>query len=381
MLYDERSIYMHYLTLVTVEIPKVEQEPEIDKRIQEELNKLKSGNNNGKNFMTDIYIERLNGLSNAFARCVDSEICSVLEPYAEQTDNPEYLEFEDHTEELRNEYENDCIDCIKLPNGKIVSIENRMVWDKFIIGDDGKVYQKYFGQLKRPKRSKKAKKMKALKNYPYKKLYKNFNAFAENEKYIYYNEYYNGYGYVYNPNAFYDWYSIGGRWPFLFLVKDSCTEYSVGEKSWCSHEEQSAPKGYKWVCKARKKDIEWNVMYRVAKENATKRFKILEKAFLDKKLPEGCYGRITENGITGFWDFQYKKDETLQQFLARNRIIRKYKYPNFACAYLIDGEYASEDSFNFADKNKRNRAWHKNLNRQIDALNEDTVLVGVDCHI
>ena len=52
---------MHYLTLVTVEIPKVEQEPEIDKRIQEELNKLKSGNNNGKNFMTDIYIERLNG--------------------------------------------------------------------------------------------------------------------------------------------------------------------------------------------------------------------------------------------------------------------------------------------------------------------------------
>ena len=40
MLYDERSIYMHYLTLVTVEIPKVEQEPEIDKRIQEELNKL-----------------------------------------------------------------------------------------------------------------------------------------------------------------------------------------------------------------------------------------------------------------------------------------------------------------------------------------------------
>ena len=90
------------------------------------------------------------------------------------------------------------------------------------------------------------------------------------------------------------------------------------------------------VCTARKKDIEWNVMYRVAKENATKRFKILEKAFLDKKLPEGCYGRITENGITGFWDFQYKKDETLQQFLARNRIIRKYKYPNFACAYLID---------------------------------------------
>ena len=52
MLYDERSIYMHYLTLVTVEIPKVEQEPEIDKRIQEELNKLKSGNNNGKNFTT-----------------------------------------------------------------------------------------------------------------------------------------------------------------------------------------------------------------------------------------------------------------------------------------------------------------------------------------
>lgn len=372
---------MHYLTLVTVEIPKIESEPEADAMIQEKLKELESANSDENNFMTEFYIEKLNSLSNAFGRRVDSEICLMLEPYAEQTDNTDYLEFEDHTDELRDEYENDTVDCIGLPEGKIVSIENRSVWDKFIIGDNGLVYQKYFGPLKHPKRSKRAKKMKAYKDYPYKKLYKTFEEFAQKERYFDYNEDYGGYGYIYNPNAFYDWYSIGGRWPFLFLVRDDCEEYSIGEQSWGIHNPAPAPEGYRWVCAARKKDIQWNVMYKCAKENAVKRFRILEKAFREKKLPEGCYGSITEEGISGFGDSQYKKDETVQQYLARNRIISKYKYPAFAYAYLCDGEYVDKDSIGISDYNKRSRIWHKKLNRYIKSLSDDTVLVGVDCHI
>lgn len=373
---------MHYLNLITLEIPEVEQEPEIDTQIQEEI-KLLQMTKSEKDFMTEYWLEKLKSCSNAFGRMVDVEIDKKLDPYYEQTDNPDYLEFEDHTEELQNEYEIGKIDCIRLPGGKIYSIEHPIIHNRFFIGEDGLVYQKDFGKLHRPKRSKRAKKMIAYKNYPYKKIYKTFDEFARKERYFSYNDFYKGYGYVWNPKAFYDWYQIGGRWPFIFLVKDDCQEFSIGEKSWGIHTEPNAPKGYKWVCVARKKDIVWNVMFKCAKERATNNFYCLKKGYEEGKIPEGWYGKITETGIAGFGEALYIKGETVQQYLARHRIIRKYKYPVFAYGYLDeDGEYRSEDDIVLTkDKNKRRRKWHKQLKHFIDSLCDDTVLVGVDCHI
>lgn len=209
-----------------------------------------------------------------------------------------------------------------------------------------------------------------------------FDEFAQKERYFDYDEDYDGYGYVYNPDAFYDWYSIGGRWPFLFLVKDSCEEYSVGEQSWGIHDQPPAPEGYRWVCAARKKDIQWKAMFEYKRESAVKRFRTLEKAFLEKKLPEGEYGNFTDEGISGFWGMRYIKDETVQQYLARNRVIRRYRYPSFAYAYLdMNGEYHDKDNIQADDNNKRERIWHRIFNRFIASLDDETVLVGVDCHI
>ena len=251
---------MHYSILVTVDIPKTTPNPEQDRAILTQL-ELIGQNRTKDDIVSEILAGRLRNLSNEFARHVDDEVSMSLEPYCEQTDNPAYLEFEDHTDELRDEYENGSVDCIKLPEGKIVSVENPRFWNRYIIGDDGKIYQKYFGPLQHPKRSKSAKKMSVLKNYPYKKLYKTFDDFAQNERYFTYDEQNKGYGYTYNPNAFYDWYSIGGRWPFLFLVKEECEEFSLGESSWAVNDIPQAPKGYKWVCAARKKDIQWKATW------------------------------------------------------------------------------------------------------------------------
>ena len=372
---------MHFLNLITVDIPTITPEPEVDARIQEDLKRLKEIKTD-KDFMADYYIEKLNSRSNAFGRRVDTEIDIKLEPYYEQTENPDYLEFDDYTEELRKEYETGKTDCIKFPGGKYYSVDHRMVRNKFIIGEDGLVYQKDFGPLHHPKRSKRAKKMTAFKDFPYKKMYKTFDAFAQKERYFDYNEDFKGYGYLCNPNAFYDWYQIGGRWPFVFLVKDTCEEYSIGERSWGIHEVPPSPDGYRWVCAARKKDIQWKVMFERSKENAVKNFRALEKGFAEGKIPEGWYGNITENGISGFMEMLYVKGETVQQYLARHRIIRKYKYPSFPYGYLDDqGEYHSEDSMPSRDEKKAKRMWHKKVNRFIDALSDDTVLVGVDCHI
>ena len=70
------------------------------------------------------------------------------------------------------------------------------------------------------------------------------------------------YGYYLNPNAEWDWFQIGGRWPNRFLVKSNCCTVFSGELSFFLKGEPDveAPDGYCWVTGARKKDIAWDVM-------------------------------------------------------------------------------------------------------------------------
>lgn len=65
------------------------------------------------------------------------------------------------------------------------------------------------------KRTKRAKRMRAMLCYPNKKLYPDFQSFAD-DGWIPFNEEVQKYGYFCNPNAMWDWYSIGGRWADMF---------------------------------------------------------------------------------------------------------------------------------------------------------------------
>ncbi|MDR0287565.1 MAG: hypothetical protein LBI03_07685, partial [Clostridiales bacterium] len=152
----------------------------------------------------------------------DSYISDVMDPFWETTEDPDYLEFNDKTEELAEEYKNKKVNCIRLPHGRIVSVYNWEVKDFTI--KDGKVYQEHAGPLKHEKRTKKAKKMLALPDYPLNKLYPTIEEYAEDFCGYTYDSKYDAYGYYHNPDAFWDWYQIGGRWPFEFLVKEDCDD-------------------------------------------------------------------------------------------------------------------------------------------------------------
>lgn len=103
--------------------------------------------------------------------------------------------------------------------------------------------------------------MKALPDYPMKKLYATFEGYAKNYRFHEYHEDKQAFGYYCNPEARWDWFVIGGRWPVTFLVKDTCTEYSLGERTWGDENTvYTVPEGYMWVSAARKKDIEWEAM-------------------------------------------------------------------------------------------------------------------------
>ena len=76
---------MHFITLVTVEVPELQANPTEDMAVEEKLkyfNDLQKQND--KNTMLDINIRMLNGLKTEFARQVYGLMYEKMEPYNEQ---------------------------------------------------------------------------------------------------------------------------------------------------------------------------------------------------------------------------------------------------------------------------------------------------------
>lgn len=363
---------MHFVTFVAVEIGEYPICKHADNAIKariDELSKMEEGDIT-RNVFRKCTLSQLRSLTNSFARAVDAAVERRLEPYCECTEDEEYLEFIDETEDAKAQYEQG-IDCIKLPNGKIVP-----AWklnNKFCI-KDGLVYQKNWGPLKHDKRTKKAKRMIALLNYPFKKLYKTCAEFADEYLGLRYNEEEKAYGYYCNPNSFWDWYRIGGRWPCNFLVKEDCEEYAPG-----NYDEDddlpTPPEGYKWASAARKKDIQWQALIEYEKKRMTKRFELYRNAFETKELPnDSWYLKLEDDGIYHYSKVAvYLDGETLEENLTRREFIDDSDFLTLPC-YYVDNEYWHNE--NTMDGPN----WKKEVKKFYDSLSDETVLVSVDCH-
>lgn len=117
-------------------------------------------------------------LKTTFSREVTSCINDIMEPYSETTTDQRYLEFIDHTQELVYDYEKGTTDCIRLPSGTLVTENHPSFFKKYIL-QQGKVFQRDAGPLHHMKRTKRAKRMRAMLCYPNKKLYPDFQSFAD----------------------------------------------------------------------------------------------------------------------------------------------------------------------------------------------------------
>ena len=370
---------MHTLTLITVDIPDTTEIKVPDdgiRRLVEAVFGQETDSTPG-NIYAELIHKRLNCRRDAFSVAVDNAVAEKMDPYWEGTEDPRYLEFVDKTEDVKFEYENGRADFIRLPDGRFVPA----LWHgKFCIRD-GQVYQKKAGQLRHEKRTKKAKKMKAYVDVPFTKVFKTLDDFATDYYGTSYHEDRHAYGYYTNPNSFWDWYSIGGRWPAQFLVKKDCPEYSIGERS---REDEKylpeAPEGYVWVVAARKKDIEWKVELDWAKKRMTERFFVLEKCFKEGKVPEGMVAQIGENGIGFFGEVYYVKDETLEENLKRYGYADDAKYNAGGGAFIdLDGAYC--DRFDVLGPHEDREGWRKLIEHFVDRVDDNAVIVGVDCHV
>lgn len=377
---------MHYATLVTVEIEPCEENMEIAAAagsLIQEIEEQKKKNPE-HHIMLDIFQSEVKMRSTAFSSRMAEEVDTVMEPFNCETDNPDYLEFEDKMEEYRKAYETETVNLVRFPNGTVLTDHHFDVCCKYEIVD-GRLYERNWGPLHHRKRTKMCRRMQVMENVPYSKVYQNFEEFVEEEHGTPYCEEQKAFGYYYNPDAFYDWYSIGGRWPDLFLVKDDCKEYGIADRSWtCADEETKAPDGYHWTCAARKKDIAWQVMYDWELKKARQSFAKISGWFASGEVPGNAGLCMEEDGISRFGELLYRKGETEGEYLERFVILKKKKYPLNLYAFLAEGIWTTVERFIPDGENSRfeeNADWEDELEQFIDGLDDETVLVSVDCHM
>ena len=373
---------MHFHSLAVLRIPEIQEDAEENARIEKELAEMEQMEDQGpQNIMRSIMIRELRGLLNSFSREVYRLIQDLMHPYGSESED--CYEFIDQKSDVQSGYENRSCDCVRLPDGRIVSLYDRSVWGKFVI-KDGQVFQKKAGPLQHPMRTHKAKKMKALPDYPFKKLYKTMHEYAIDYCNYEYDEATQGYGYYCNPNAMWDWYQIGGRWPVTFLVKDTCTEYSFGERSWGNDDEDfPCPEGYMWVSAARKKDIEWDVMKQWYLEQAKKRFTALESMFVTGLMKPEKYMQVKEGCVYSFMDLIYKIGEVEEEYLTRIGVKDERKYPVSFCDLIDEDDWITQGNEYLSPQHADQPAltWDDAIQQFIDDLDDDDVLVSVDYHM
>lgn len=130
---------MHFKTLVTVNMPTVEEDPHENAAVVQSIELLQARKDDlAKDIMAELTLCTLMGRTTNFARQLVGAVEEVMTPYS--TEPPEeYKEFADMTEELKADYAK-SVDCLKLPNGKIVECGSYPYFSKYSIVD-GKVSQ------------------------------------------------------------------------------------------------------------------------------------------------------------------------------------------------------------------------------------------------
>lgn len=373
---------MHFHSLAVLRIPQVEEDLNETAKVASELASLERMEEIGpKSIMRQVFIRELKGQLNSFSREVCRGIEDLMHPYGSESED--CYEFCDQKGDVQTGYENRSCDCVRLPDGRIVSLYDRSVYGKFVI-QNGQVFQKKAGPLQHPMRTHTAKKMKALPDYPFKKLYKTMHEYAIDYCDYEYDEATEGYGYYCNPNAMWDWYQIGGRWPVTFLVKDTCTEYSFGERSWGNGDtEFPCPEGYMWVSAARKKDIEWAAMKDLYLQRAKKRFQELESMFVTGETEPERYLLVKDGSVFSFADLVYKIGESEEEYLNRCRLSDNWKYPVSFCDLVDENDWLAQGHDYQAPENEEQMTltWEETIQQFIEDLDEDDVLVSIDYHM
>jgi len=140
---------------------------------------------------------------------LEEAVAAMLEPYCEHDDDErsaKYMVFEDKEDELRAEYVTETTTKVKTPTGELF-----WSWDERF---------RVPGSIGTGSSTHKTPEDCVEVEVPFTELYKTFEEFCEEyHSYEGRDEKHGRYGTYRNPNATWDWWSIGGRWTGFYPLK------------------------------------------------------------------------------------------------------------------------------------------------------------------
>jgi hypothetical protein len=313
---------------------------------------------------------------------VGQDVEQQLAPFQENNmgDCPrEYMEFTDHEDDYRHDYDNEGAEMVVLEDGRLV-----FSWDE-MFRQPG-----VFGKSEAPAHLERRQVM-------HKDFYPSFEDFVrewhgaegrDEEK--------GRYGSWTNPNAKWDWYQLGGRWTGYFKLKDG----AAGDTGSPGLLTRAAEAGH--ADSALKKDIDFDGMRAAAAAKALETYSryedILSKHGAAPDFAEFRDGfaniedaRVAYNNLESIqalykaelmpWMSGIKEVYGMgrEAFVAQARDSRISTY-----ALLMNGKWYERGSmgwFGMASDEKDKDTWNKEFAKLLNSLPEDTLLSVVDCHI
>lgn len=295
-----------------------------------------------------------------------------LAPFNEQPEDGDphvKLVFNDETEEFRKEYDEESVEIIKRPDGSWIPAYTAM--------DDGKAAPTTPVSVK------------------FSELYSTFDEFCKHWHNTEPNEQ-GQYGYSSNPNAKWDWYTIGGRWSGYFKALPGSIGI-VGESGVFGN--KAKPGMYDQLQRG---SIDFEGMRADAAAEASKHYDAYEAAVAGLEVPKlwvefcAAYENI-DDARKAYHKLPYitalRTAALLPWFgdpveaygIGREKFVERASNGSFTpYAVLKDGEWFAQGKmgwFGMSNDVADSETWNNRVWELLRDLPEDTLITAVDCHI
>ena len=312
---------------------------------------------------------------------IGSEIDEQMAPYTEQDFEEQYAKFEDTEDESLEESNNKEVDIVVLADG---SLHNKYE-DQF-----RKYDPKNFGSnYVYPEDS-------IIRKGKFSELYPTFEEYMEGWHGTSARDEKTGrYGYWCNPNAKYDYYTIGGRWSGYFKPKAG----AVGTLGRPGVFDNKPTEG--WVDSIKLKDIDIEGMKDSAVKEANETYDKLEEVLKGRPLPSWNsirekHGEDIEAARNEYNSLQVVKDLNEAQFFimgdfvetfGKNReeyVTRQKNSTMVPYAVVKDGQWYQKGEMGWwgmSSDEVSQEEWNSKFWEMINSLDPETELTLLDCHI
>lgn len=303
---------------------------------------------------------------------IGDNVDQQLAPFNEQPEEGDphvTFEFHDRTDELRKEYNEENVEIIKRPDGSWIF--------SYAATDDDKAAQIAPVLAK------------------FTELYPTFDGFCRGWHNIEPNEE-GRYGYIRNPKAKWDWWSIGGRWSGYFKALPGVIG-KVGESGTFGNKAEPG-----MFDQLHRGSIDFEGMRADAAAEANKRYDAYEAAVKNLKIPKPwAKFRATFKNIDDAREAYHKipyiaaliaaklmpwfEDPVELYGIGREKFVERASNDSFTpYAVLKDGEWYSKGEmgwFGMSSDDIDTDTWNERVWELLRDLPEDTLITAVDCHI